>query len=62
MLQEFYLEIKDEKGSDNVIADHLFRLEKTNEEEKGSETVENFPDEQLFLLLVQTPWYVDIVN
>ena len=34
LLQEFDLEIKDEKGSDNVIADHLSRLEKTTENEK----------------------------
>ena len=39
LLQEFDLEIKDKKGSDNVIADHLSRLEKTTEEEKGSEIV-----------------------
>ena len=45
-----------------MIADHLSRLEKTTEEEKGSELEENFPNEQLFLLSVQTPWYVDIVN
>ena len=32
--QEFDLEIKEKKGSDNVIADHLSRLEKTTEEEK----------------------------
>ena len=43
--QEFDLEIKDKKGSDNVIADHLSRLEKTTEEEKGSELAENFPHE-----------------
>ena len=62
LLQEFDLEIKDKKGSDDVMADHLSRLEKTTEQEKGGEIVEKFPDEQLFLLSVQTPWYADIVN
>ena len=45
-----------------MIADHLSRLEKTTEEEKEIEIVENFPDEQLFVLSVQVPWYADIVN
>ena len=62
LLQEFDLEIKDKKGSDNVIVDYLSRLEKTAEKEKGTEVAESFPDEQLFLLSVQTPWYADIVN
>ena len=36
LLQEFDLEIKDEKGCDNVIADHLSRVEKpvVQEEER----------------------------
>ena len=34
LLQEFYLEIKDKKGSNNVIVDHLSRLENTTEEKK----------------------------
>ena len=55
LLQEFDLEIKDKKGSDNVIADHLSRLEKTTEEEKQIKIAKNFPDEQLFLLSVQVP-------
>ena len=62
LLQEFDLDIKDKKGSDNVIAGHLSRLEKTSKKEKETEIAENFPDEQLFLLSVQTLWYVDIVN
>ena len=45
-----------------MIADHLSRLERTTKEEKGSEIAENFPEEQLFLLSVQTQWYVDIVS
>ena len=62
LLQEFDMDIKDKKGSDNVIADHLSRLEKTAEKKKETEIVENFLDEQLFWLSVQTPWYADIVN
>ena len=62
LMQEFDLEIKDKKGSDNVIVDHLSRLEKTAEIEKETKIAKTFPDEQLFLLSVQTLWYVDIVN
>ena len=46
--QEFDLEIKDKKGSDNVITDHLSRLEKPTEDKRGTEIKENFSDEQLF--------------
>ena len=45
-----------------MIADHLSRLEVAVGNEKGTEIAENFPDEQLFLLSVQIPCYVDIVN
>ena len=37
LLQDFDLEIKDKKGSDNVTVDHLSRLEKTTGEENGIE-------------------------
>ena len=62
LLQEFDLEIKDKKGSDNVITDHLSILERIVGIAKGTEMVEIFPNEQLLMLSVQTPWYVDIVN
>ena len=46
LLQEFDLEIEDKKGSDNVIANHLSRMEKpANKEKRGIEIKENFPDE-----------------
>ena len=62
LLQEFDLEIKDKKGSDNVIVDHLSKVEKTTVKGKGTELAENFPNEQLFQLSFQLPWYVDIIN
>ena len=62
LLQEFDLEIKENKGSDNVIANHLSRMEKSTEEEKGTKMEENFLDEQPFQLSVQTPWHANIVN
>ena len=45
LLQEFDLEFKDKKGSDNVIADHLSRLEKTAEKEKETEIAKKNFDE-----------------
>ena len=62
LLQEFDLEIKDKKGSDNVIADHLSRIERNKAEEEETRLKENFPDEKLFQLSFQMPWYADIVN
>ena len=62
LLQEFDLEIRDKKGCDNVVDDHLSRVEKPTVEEKEKEIAEQFPDEQLFQLSFQSPWYVDIVN
>ena len=50
LLQEFDLEIKDKKGSDNVIA--LSRLEKPMEDERGNEIKEDFLDVQLFQVSV----------
>ena len=56
------MEIKDKKGSDNVIADHLSRIEKPIKYERGAEIKENFLDEQLFQISVQVLWYIDLVK
>ena len=47
--QEFDLEIKDKKGCENVVADHLSRLvHSSKEEEDALPLKEAFPDKQLF--------------
>ena len=44
LLEEFDLEINDKKGSDNVIADHLSRIEKPTEEEINiNKNIREFP-------------------
>ena len=60
LCQEFNLTIKDKKGVENVVADHLSQLvpESTSE---GLPIGDTFPDGQLFAL-VHSPWYADIVN
>ena len=45
LLQEFDMEIKDKKGCDNVIVDHLSRVEKPTVQEEEKEIAEHFSDE-----------------
>ena len=59
LLQEFGLEIKDKKGNENVVADHLSRIQNA-----PVETIpinENFPDEHI-LVMCKEPQYADIEN
>ena len=71
------MEIRDKKGAENVVADHLSRLplellERTNEDVPIDDS---FPDDQLFgisiggifeptdvLVAKEVPWYADFVN
>ncbi|XP_076932016.1 uncharacterized protein LOC143597390 [Bidens hawaiensis] len=56
LLQEFDLDIRDKKGSENVVADHLSRLEGQEEEEKDERAInEFFPDEKLFSVSMTIP-------
>jgi hypothetical protein len=60
LLQEFNLIIKDKKGVENVVADHLSRLIFEDNMEHLPINDE-FPDEHLFALS-NLPWYAYIVN
>ena len=58
LLQEFDLEIKDKKGSENSVADHLSRLHIPS----SGEICDTFPDEQLLAVVTKVPWFAHIVN
>ena len=60
LIQEFNLTIKDKKGAENVVADHLSRL--TNETSIDTTPInDSFPDDFLFSI-DSMPWYANIVN
>ena len=59
LLQEFDWEIKNCKGVDNSMVDHLSRL---IWEEKTIPISEVLPNEHLFHLKGKKPWYADIIN
>ncbi|XP_076905334.1 uncharacterized protein LOC143561070 [Bidens hawaiensis] len=59
-LQEFDLEIRDKKGCENVVADHLYRIPLESVDDP-MEINKNFPDEQL-LVVSTAPWYAHYVN
>jgi hypothetical protein len=62
LLQEFDIEIRDKKGSENVVANHLSRLT-VDFTEDVVHIAETFPDEQLMhISQTHAPWFADIVN
>jgi hypothetical protein len=62
LLQEFDIEIRDKKGSENVVADHLSRIT-VDFTEEAVPISKTFPDEQLMHIAhAHSPWFADIVN
>ncbi|CAM8895881.1 unnamed protein product [Rhodiola kirilowii] len=65
LLQDFDIEIKDKKGVENLVADHLSRLEPLRERTSSEELPieDSFVGENLMRIEnATTPWYADIVN
>nr|GEW53868.1 hypothetical protein [Tanacetum cinerariifolium] len=64
LLQEFDIIIRDKKGSENLAADHLSRLENPHKDVLENKDInENFPLETLGSLSSgSTPWFADIAN
>ncbi|CAM8940841.1 unnamed protein product [Rhodiola kirilowii] len=64
LLQEFDIEIKDKKGVENVVADHLSRLEGNEELEEDTRPMDDsFIGEQLMRVEAEAlPCYADLVN
>ena len=58
LLQEFDLEIRDKKGSENSVANHLSRLHISS----TGDISDSFPDEHLLAVSSHAPWFGHIVN
>jgi len=61
LLQEFDLVIRDKKGSENVVANHLSRLVNEEVTMKEAEVRDEFLNESLFLVS-KRPWFADMAT
>ncbi|GJT51919.1 reverse transcriptase domain-containing protein [Tanacetum coccineum] len=64
LLQEFDITIRDKKGSENLAADHLSRLENPHKDVLENKDInEHFPLETLGVISNgSTPWFADFAN
>ena len=58
LLQEFDLEIKDKKDSENSVAYHLSRLHVPS----GGDIGDTFLDKHLLAIWSHAPWYAHVIN
>ena len=61
LLQEFDLEILDLKGTENLVAVHLFHLEQLPNS-SSLPIFDDLPGEQLIKIQGSVPWYADRAN
>ncbi|CAM8956512.1 unnamed protein product [Rhodiola kirilowii] len=62
LLQEFNIEIRDKKGVENVVADHLSRVEIYDSKWFSAPIQDSFVGEYLMSAEDDAPWYADFVN
>jgi hypothetical protein len=60
LLQEFDLEIKDKKGVENSVADHLSRMQIENSQDLPIN--DSLRDDMLYVVSRSDPWYAYIIN
>jgi hypothetical protein len=58
LLQEFDVEIRDKKGSENVVADHLSRM---NREDDKEPIKDKMRDDHLYRVLDKDTWIINII-
>ena len=62
-MQAFEIEIRDKKGAENVVADHLSRLEGDQIHDDGLPIEDRMLDGFLYSINVkELPWFADLVN
>ena len=61
LIQEFDIVIKDKKGSENVMADHLSRLVNEEVTQEEQDIRDEFPDESV-LHVHERPWFADMAG
>nr|GEY17537.1 putative reverse transcriptase domain-containing protein [Tanacetum cinerariifolium] len=60
LLQEFDIEIKDKKGRENVVADHLSQIK--NDETRDNDEIDNFPGETLMEISTKDIPCIDVID
>jgi hypothetical protein len=59
-LQEFDVEIRDKKGVENVVANHLSRMNRGQDDKEPIE--DTMRDDQLYQILNKDTWIIDIIR
>jgi hypothetical protein len=60
LLQEFEVEIRDKKGVENVVADHLSRMNRGQDDKEPIE--DKMRDDHLYRVLDKDTWVIDIIR